>query len=310
MDKPDKFLYTLTVNAVAQLVARSTLREPVSGARLETLVIDGAPYVLERISIESDVDVRPWQLWRSGVLDRLPACLEHAVVAMDVADGTLSILMHDVRRWLMPPGHTPVAAHLHHRFLDHLAAMHARFWDWEADHPWLVDLDERYRAFAPPIAGEPAVAQGWALLPRRAPELARIVRPFLDDAGPLVAAMGDVPLTLVHGDPKLSNLGAGEDGRTILLDWAAVGQGPACVDLAHYLALNRARLPFPKEDAIAAYRRSLEGHGVATEGWWGRQVSLCLLGVMVMFGWEKALGDAAELAWWEDRACEAERYLR
>jgi hypothetical protein len=80
-------------------------------------------------------------------------------------------------------------------------------------------------------------------------------------------------------------------------------------DLAWYLSLNRARLPESKEDAIEATRRSLEARGVDTRGWWEAQVGLCLLGALVQFGWEKALGDADELGWWCDRAREGARWL-
>jgi hypothetical protein len=64
-----------------------------------------------------------------------------------------------------------------------------------------------------------------------------------------------------------------------------------------------------KEEAIEQFRRSLEGHGVATVGWWERQLALCLLGCLVEFGWEKALGDEAELGWWVERAREGGRHL-
>ena len=319
---------------VAGILSRATSRGPLgavdgrSRAHLERLVVDGRRYVLKRIAAETDwimhvtgdTRFRPWQLWRSGLLDRLPPCIDHAVEAMELEDGVLSIVMRDVGDELLPPGNTVVEAEVHGRFFDHLAALHAGFWEWEADDPWLLGLDERYRAFAPSTiapelaAGDaPAVvgamAAGWARLPERAPELAGIVTPFLDDARPLVDALAATPFTFVHGDPNLGNLAVGADGRTILLDWAVVGRGPACVDVAHYLALNRARLPFAKEEVAEADRRSLERQGVATAGWWHRQLSLCLLGVMVMFGWEKALGDEAELAWWQERACEAVRYL-
>ena len=80
-------------------------------------------------------------------------------------------------------------------------------------------------------------------------------------------------------------------------------------DLAWYLALNRARLPQSKEDAIAALRASLEGYGIETDPWWARQSALCLLGALVEFGWEKALGDDAELGWWCDRAREGAAFL-
>ncbi|HZM39525.1 MAG TPA: hypothetical protein VFB94_10450, partial [Acidimicrobiales bacterium] len=92
------------------------------------------------------------------------------------------------------------------------------------------------------------------------------------------------------------------DGRTILLDCAYPGEGPACNELGWYLAINRSRLPETKEAAIDRFRAALEGHGVATAGWWDRQIDLSLFGILVQFGWEKALGDDAELGWWVERA--------
>ena len=118
----------------------------------------------------------------------------------------------------------------------------------------------------------------------------------------LADALAATPATFIHGDWKMGNLGSRPDGRTILIDCAYPGEGPACHDLGWYLALNQARLPESKEDAIARFRAALERHGVATDGWWDRQLDLSLLGTVVQFGWEKALGDDVELAWWLDRA--------
>ena len=81
-----------------------------------------------------------------------------------------------------------------------------------------------------------------------------------------------------------------------------MGEEPVCHELGWYLALNRSRLPRPKELVIDEFRTALERRGVATTGWFERQLALCLLGTVVQFGWEKALGDEAELMWWCDRA--------
>jgi hypothetical protein len=78
---------------------------------------------------------------------------------------------------------------------------------------------------------------------------------------------------------------------------------------AWYLALNRARLPESKEASIDALRGSLARRGIETDGWWDPQVELCLLGALVQFGWEKALGDDDELGWWCDRARDGARWL-
>ncbi len=115
--------------------------------------------------------------------------------------------------------------------------------------------------------------------------LARLIhdRPDLV-TGPLAAT----PRTFLHGDWKMGNLGTHPDGRTILLDWAYPGSGPACWDLCWYLALNRARLPEPKQAAIGRFRAALEASGVATGSWWDAQLDLCLIAIMATFGWEKA----------------------
>jgi hypothetical protein len=59
-----------------------------------------------------------------------------------------------------------------------------------------------------------------------------------------------------------------------------------------------------KQDTIERFRSSLEDNGVETVGWFDRQLRLSLLASLVVFGWEKALGDDDELGWWCDRARE------
>ena len=98
----------------------------------------------------------------------------------------------------------------------------------------------------------------------------------------------------------------------MLVDWSVSGSGPPLVELAHYLALNAARLPdgHTKDDAIVTYRDALEAEGITTEPWWDRQLALCLLGVMLQLGWEKA-NDAQgdERAWWAARVDEGLAWL-
>ena len=149
--------------------------------------------------------------------------------------------------------------------------------------------DDGWRAFAERVRR--AMSSPWSTRSRT-------------DSRGLVDALASTPSTFVHGDWKFGNLGHAADGRTVLLDWAYVGEGHACHELAWYLALNRARLPVghTKESTIDDFRTALERHGVVTDGWFDRQLGLCLLGALVQFGWEKALGDDAELGWWCERA--------
>jgi len=51
-----------------------------------------------------------------------------------------------------------------------------------------------------------------------------------------------------------------------------------------------------------------EGDAQVT-AWWERQLGLSLIGMMVVFGWEKAVGDPDELAWWEQHALAAAHWL-
>ena len=109
------------------------------------------------------------------------------------------------------------------------------------------------------------MAEGWTRLPEVAPDLAELVGPLLDDPQPLVAALGDVPHTLVHGDWKAANLGSHPDGRTILLDFGEVsGEASPLADVCWYLALNADLLPETNERALLTYRTALERHGIDT----------------------------------------------
>jgi len=241
------------------------------------------------------------------------------VVAMEVAgtgdEAVLSVLMRDIGPRLVPPGDESVPPVQHQAFLAHMAELSVAFWGW-GDDIGLTTMTQRLRFFAPDnIAGElaahdvpgpiAAAAAGWQRLPERSALMWTIARLVHERPEVITGPIGDTPSTFLQGDWKMGNLGSHPDGRTILLDWAYPGSGPACWDLCWYLALNRARLPESKESAIGRYRTSLEARGISTTPWWERQLDLCMIGIMATFGWEKALGDAVELAWWEDQIAAA-----
>ena len=195
----------------------------------------------------------------------------HAVLDVAVVDGELSVLMADVGDRLVPPGDAPVDLALHDALLDGLAGLAATFTGWR-DTVGLVPMADRFRFFAPDhIAGElarpdddavlRAAAEGWARLDQRAPAVADVVRAVHARPEALAAALARTPSTFLHGDPKMGNLGLAADGRTILLDWAYPGAGPATWELGWYLALNAARLPEGKEYAIDRYAAGLRRRG-------------------------------------------------
>lgn len=320
--------------SVNALLAHATEREPItdgagkSGARLERVRIGGLPHVVKYIELDADWTMRsagclvpaPLQLWRRGLLAALPDCIDQPIVGVAPHGRGAALLMRDVADLLVPVSDEPIPLPTQRQFLDHMAAIHAAFWDAGPECE-VVATTHRYLDLSPWMGQAEAdresddlvprlVAQGWPLLAEVAPAAAKVVTPLAWDPGPLVLALEETPQTFVHGNWKLDNLGVNPDGRTVLLDWEIPGRSPALSDLAWYLAINCRRLPESKEATVATYREALERHGIDTAPWWDRQLALCLLGGLVQFGWEKAFGGYDdELAWWEARAIEGARLL-
>ena len=348
---PDRPRAPAVCASVAELVAGATERTALdgaagkSGARLERVVIGGQAYVLKHLDLAEDWTMRasgclrgaPLLAWERGLLARLPACFNQPIVGVAPEDGAAgrppaggggrppsggcALLMRDVTPWLVPVSDEPIGLDQHLRFLRHMAALHVAFWACGSDCE-VVPVMHRYLELSPWLATAEAaigsahlvprlVGQGWPRLAEVAPAAAAVVTPLARDPGPLVEALENTPQTFVHSNWKLDNLGTDEQGRTVVLDWEQPGRGAPLSDLAWYLAINCRRLPQGKQDAIAAYRQALEEQGIDTEPWWDRQLALCLLGALVQFGWEKALGGYdEELAWWETQAVRAAPLLK
>ena len=306
-----------------------------SGATMERVVIGGQHYVLKHLDLAEDWTMRasgclrgaPLMLWERGILARLPDCFNQPIIGAapepgpgPAPSGGCALLMHDVTPWLVPATDAPITASQHRGFLQHMSALHATFWGCGPEFD-VVPVMHRYLELSPWMAeaeaaiGSPhlvpqLVAKGWPLLAAVAPAAAAAVVPLARDPGPLVDALAGTPHTFVHSNWKLDNLGVDDAGRTVVLDWEQPGRGAAVSDLAWYLAINCRRLPQSKEASIAVYRDALEERGIDTEPWWDRQLALCLLGALVQFGWEKALGGYdEELAWWETKAVRAAALL-
>jgi hypothetical protein len=302
-----------------------------SGARFERVTIDGDAFVLKHIDRSHDWlarqtgDVACWPImvWERGLVDLAPESIDHTIVGAARTPSGGAVLMHDATAWLVPANDAPLSLEQHLRFLDHLAGFHVACWGW-TDTFGLWPMGNRYGLFGPDALeceaalGHPepvtrTAEKGWLGLERVAPQMAGALAPLRRAPWPVVDALASTPCTFLHGDWKLGNLGSRPDGRTVLVDWSMPGSGPPTAELAHYLALNVARFPVgnSKDDAIAAYRGSLERRGVDTEPWWDRQLALCLLGVMLQLGWEKSFDETGdELAWWAERVDAGVRELR
>ncbi|MBT3995651.1 MAG: phosphotransferase [Chloroflexi bacterium] len=294
-----------------------------SGAKLERVEIDGEKFVLKRISWSQDWlmrtsdDTAGWtaRAWESGIMSHIPDSIDHTTVGAArwaSAEGAdTAVLMRDVVG-IVPDGDSVVPLDQHLQLIDRMAELHAHFLGFSGVEG-LMPLENRLLFLSPNVAKKELeydptsqipgfVIEGWKQFAEKAPELSRVVLPLLDDVSPLVKAMQETPFTFMHGDWKATNLGTSEDGRTILIDWAFPGFGPGCGELVWYLALNAARNPQSKEETISVYRNALERHGVDGAPWFDRQLELAILGVMVQFGWEKALGGGDEFKWWNKAA--------
>lgn len=293
-----------------------------SSARFERVELDGRACIVKYVHpdhdftmrVSGDIGCRARRVWEAGLMDVAPDVIDHATIGAAPWGRNgwgVALLMRDVTSELVPVGDAPLPVEHHLRLLGHCAAMAARTWGWR-DELELLAHRLRWAWFGTAqLEGEQAIGfpervpqiavQGWQRFVEHAPrDVVDVIGPLRLDTQPLSEAVLTTPQTFLHGDWKLGNLGIGSDGRTVLLDWAYPGEGPICHELAWYLALNRARLPpgETKESTIDAFRGALEHHGIDTAPWWDRQLRLCLLGAVVQFGWEKALGDDDELGWW------------
>jgi hypothetical protein len=244
--------------------------------------------------------------------------------------------------------------------LEAVAGLHAMPWadyrpttaDW--GWPW-CPLEERLMLLTRPSAeryradgvavGERFLA-GWDAFERVAPiEAVGLIRALSDDPAPLLAALGRLPATGIHGDLKLANVALFDDGRVALIDWSMMSLAPVAVELGWLLVSNSASLPIEPDAVLAQYRAAagrVAGVGLRlgprwadtdpagvppltlpprglepTIGDWDAQVDLTWIVGLLLRGWRKGLdaetgavlgsGVSAtdDLAWWSARAVEA-----
>ncbi len=165
------------------------------------------------------------------------------------------------------------------------------------------------------------ILPGWDAFDRLAPPVARDVIASLGvNAGPLLAALAELPSTLIHGDLKLANVGLEPNGTIDFVDWQMVSVAPVAVELGWFLVSNVASLPLQPDDVLARYHAALLNRGQRGQeiaGDWEAQMDCAILVGLLLRGWRKgadaeagvvhASGVAAadDLAWWSDRAIEA-----
>ena len=283
--------------------------------RFERVVIDGEHFVLKYQDPRDDWILRAAgdpgrsyvRLWESGLLDRLPPVLDHAVVAA-AFDGTVGmILLRDVGDALLQPD-APFTSEQHARYLDHMAALHAAFWGWR-DDVGLTPLERRYLLFSPEVAAaEAAARQRGRGAAGHGRGVAAPGRRLAGHGPPRRCPCSPTPARSSprwHACPTPWSTGTGR--RPI---WAATPTGARCCSTS---ARRRAR-PRPWQTCPGTWRSTRRccpsrrppcssridtrsrGTACDTTEWWNDAVALELLGCMLQFGWEKALGGPGEQA--------------
>jgi hypothetical protein len=154
------------------------------------------------------------------------------------------------------------------------------------------------------------VASGWeifeAVAPRPVRELIRAVR---DDFEILSLGLQTLPVTWLHGDLKLDNMGLDADGVLWLIDWALAVRAPACVELGWFIAANSHRLTVGPQEVLDLYTNA-----AIPEHHRERHVCMTALCGLLLRGWRKALDAQSrdrrqEFAWWCELTAEAGRFL-
>jgi Phosphotransferase enzyme family len=293
-----------------------------SGNVLERLVLaDGTRLVAKRIVpgcnwIERHTadEGREALLFRNGVLDRIEAAIDHAIVAAECDGEAWWVIMKDVSGSLLPDDRRlsrPESRGI-------LAAVN-RIWEefWGEEVPHLCPLRDRLCLFSPAIAESERF--GLDLLPKQFEvfweafaeavdaDVADGVLGLLLAPDPLVAAIEALGTTLIHADIRDEQIGLAAD-RLLLLDWGVATNGHPAVDIAWSMCHNGWRTDATHDQLVEDFRRARGTHDDP------RANELIGLLGLLMYGW--VFGHSAayhpnpaerewaheELAWWVPQA--------
>lgn len=296
-----------------------------SGATLERAVLaDGRSVVVKRFDpgtdlvmrITGDERGREVAMWESGIFDRLPAGVGHAVVGGWFDDDGLGVLvMRDLGDAVLT-WQSRVTPDRCRAMLRSVASLHRAFHEQPPDG--LTPLDAVVGIFEParirPYAHEELAGyalRGWEIWADLVTDdVGEQVLALAQDATPLSRALRKRPLTMIHGDLATVNMAFEADHLT-LIDWGIATAAPGAVDIGRFLAGCAHVLDVDPDAFVAMYREE------AADLFDEQATRLGLLSGLVWLGWNKVLDIAehpdeavrerekAALPWWLDRAREA-----
>lgn len=273
-------------------------KEGASGATLERGTLDdGRGVVLKSFDAQHDLTMRvanrqvpvEVDLWRAGVLDRLPAQLGHAVLDAWQESGPWIVAMADLGSDLLDYS-SIIDRGQCRRILAAADAMHTAFAGTAMRQG--LPLDVRVRLFAPevmrPLRGgdNPLpdwVLEGWerfdSVVPGDVRDAVHDVHAQPDRiTDPLIELDG---VTLLHGDYWLPNLALTAD-RVVAIDWALATVGPPVLEFMSFLVGCGDQVA-ARPDEVLEDLRTIRGPNRDE-----RALSLGLLWGLVELGWSLA----------------------
>lgn len=307
-----------------------------SGATLERIVLaDGSRVVVKRFDpsvdlvmrLSGDPRGREVELFRTGLLDRLPTTVLHPVVdGWYDDDGRGVLVMRDLGDSVLS-WKSVVSRDQARTMLGAVADLHGTFLG--AAPEGLTPLGSLLDMFAPrrirPYAGEALVdyaLRGWEYWSEVAPgEVGERVLALAHDPAPLAAACAALPATLLHGDLSTVNMAfeADRPGCLTLFDWGLAAVGPAELDFGRLLTgcahlfgpIGRAASEtiVARLDDLVALQREVSGPAYDDDA-----LRLGLLAGITWLGWNKSLDivehpdpavrarERAALPWWLHQA--------
>ena len=309
---------------------------------------DGDRFVLKRDSLERDWIARSTldgpllrEAWFAAAGPSLPRPNRAPYLGAARDGDGLAVLMPDLRGILFD-WDAPISVEALDRVFSGLAELHSYPWLTSGDLPngpwcpWRERVTLICRASleregpARDAVGD-RILPGWDAFDRLAPPAARdLVNGLGENPEPLLAALAEEPVTLLHGDLKLANVGISPDGSIDFIDWQMTMVAPIAVELGWFLVSNVASLPLPPGEVIERYRSRLAGalldaeeanRRVGRVDLDDRGVGLAILVGLLLRGWRKGYDAAAgvtlasgvsavdDLAWWCDRAVAASARL-
>ena len=264
-----------------------------SGNRIDRLVLaDGRALIAKRIVPGSDWLGRASRdpgrealLFADGVFDRLPATVDHAVVAAEPEGDAWWVVMRDVSAELLDDS-TPLTRDENRLVLTRAAELWGEFWGEEVPH--LSTLADRLECASPAISERER--DGVDILPKQFEaaweafreavdgDVAEAVLGLVDDVTPLASALTARGTTLTHGDLRDENI-ALPGGRLVLLDWGLATQGHPAADLAWYMVHDVWRIEASHDEVVDDFRHALGERDDPAA------LELGLISGLVQYGW-------------------------